>query len=691
MINQNNSSLLLLAVAFSHAVLWAGLIRPANGDTLSYIHVLFEWEQVPEAEYYEIQIAEEGNFDSVISQAEDHTLLYIETAVLDWGRNYHWSIRPVFPSGQEGAWSESFAFSTGTQLSNANTTIINGGQIQSGVTIFGAFFNYFSAVIDQNGREIWNSGTGNIVYYNTSAYGDLFGCYLNPGTENNLPGIEFSFHRGTLWWEPNDEFLHHDLIQLPNGNYMGIVETTSMGVIPVGPWTQQFQGLGFQADGLAVEFPWVGDKLVEWDRETGAVVWSWDTFDHFNMADYDQYGGTWNQAYTDLRYDWTHVNALVFDDDAEAIYISTRHLSRITKINYPSGEIIWNMGHQLLSSDVDMGTELGFSFQHSLQILTNGNILTFDNGNLSHIPEFLGTDEPISRAIEIAVNESGSNYTAELAWSYELPLELFGFASGNTQKLNNGNVLVTTVGGGGRSLEINENGDIVWEAEYNLSLPNGAVYRAHRISGLYPAAFSILINNYQEYEGIEGVYLPEGISNITFTLIHEGGYPDTFFYEIMDDAGWFNAAVESVFLQPGQETGLTFSGNVAASANGNPITITVTPAHHPEESKSVTVTGFTNPLTGTAPDIPGEFELKQPFPNPFNSSTTIRYSSETPGPVSLQIFDITGRLMATLTDGNPGSGFQEIKWNAGNHPAGLYFVKLTGNDQIETKKIIYLK
>ena len=471
---------------------------------------------------------------------------------------------------------------------------------------------------------------------------------------------------------------------------MGIVETTSMGVIPVGPWTQQFQGLGFQADGLAVEFPWVGDKLVEWDRETGAVVWSWDTFDHFNMADYDQYGGTWNQAYTDLRYDWTHVNALVFDEE-EAIYISTRHLSRITKIDYPSGEIIWNMGHQLSSSDVDMGTELGFSFQHSLQILTNGNILTFDNGNLSHIPEFLGTDEPISRAIEIAVNESGSNYTAELAWSYELPLELFGFASGNTQKLNNGNVLVTTVGGGGRSLEINENGDIVWEAEYNLSLPNGAVYRAHRIPGLYPAAYSILINNYQEYEGNEGVYLPEGISNITFTLTHEGGYPDTFFYEIMDDAGWFNAAAESVFLQPGQETGLTFSGNIAASANGNPITITVTPAHHPEESKSVTVTGFTSPLTGTAPDIPAEFELKQPFPNPFNSSTTIRYSSETPGPVSLQIFDITGRLMATLADENPGSGFEEIKWNAGNHPAGLYFVKLMADDQIETKKIIYLK
>ena len=47
--------------------------------------------------------------------------------------------------------------------------------------------------------------------------------------------------------------------------------------------------------------------------------------------------------------------------------------------------------------------------------------------------------------------------------------------------------------------------------------------------------------------------------------------------------------------------------------------------------------------------------------------------------------------MATLADENPGSGFQEINWNAGNHPAGMYFVKLTAGDQIETKKIIYLK
>tara|TARA_Y100000590_G_scaffold416501_1_gene515299 strand:- start:1031 stop:3100 length:2070 start_codon:yes stop_codon:yes gene_type:complete len=689
MIKKIKSVVFIFPIALSQSLLCAGLISPENGDTLSYIHVLFEWEQLPETENYEIQIAEDENFDTIISQKQTGNLLYIEDENLEWNHSYHWRIRPIFTSNQEVSWSEIYSFSTDTKLSNTITTIFNETQVQNGVTIFSSFFNYFSAVIDKNGREIWNSGTENIVYYNTSLNGDLLGCYLKTGTENNLPGIEFSFDENILWREPNDEFLHHDLVQLPNGNYMGIIETTSMGTIPIGAWTPQFQGLGFQADGTTMEFTWVGDKLVEWDSETGDVIWSWNTFDHFSMLDYDQYGGTWNQAYTDLQYDWTHVNALVFDPNDNSIYISTRHLSRITKINYPSGEIIWNMGHQLASNDIDMGSELGFSFQHSLQILPNGNILTFDNGNLS--PEFRGTDEPISRVIEIAINQSESNFAAELGWSYELPLDLFGFASGNAQKLNNGNVLITTIGGGGRSLEVNEAGDIIWQAEYNLSLPIGAVYRANRIPDLYPVAYSILINNYQEYNGNKGVYLQEGISDISFTLIHKGSYSETFFYFIEDVAGWFDSTAGEVLLHPGQETTLIFSGNISSNININPISINVTPIHHPEKSKSITVTGFTNPLTEIKIATPSHFRLEDPFPNPFNSSTTIGYSTRMDDKAILQIFDITGRLVVTLEKERLRSGYKEILWNAKNQPAGLYIIILTQGNEIETKKIIYLK
>ena len=147
-----------------------------------------------------------------------------------------------------------------------------------------------------------------------------------------------------------------------------------MGPIPIGGWTTSFQNLGFQADGVTIEFPWIGDKLVEWDKDSKEVIWTWNTFDHFSMLDYDQFGGTWTEAYLSLQYDWTHVNAVIFDEIESAIYISTRHLSRITKIDYPSGQIIWNLGYEMPSGQVQMGNEIGFSFQHSLQKLNNGNI-----------------------------------------------------------------------------------------------------------------------------------------------------------------------------------------------------------------------------------------------------------------------------------------------------------------------------
>ena len=67
------------------------------------------------------------------------------------------------------------------------------------------------------------------------------------------------------------------------------------------------------------------------------------------------------------------------------------------------------------SGDVSMGNDIGFSFQHGLQILDNGNIVTFDNGNLSE--SFLGTEYPTSRVLEISLN----NDQAQVVWEYSLP------------------------------------------------------------------------------------------------------------------------------------------------------------------------------------------------------------------------------------------------------------------------------
>ena len=350
------------------------------------------------------------------------------------------------------------------------TTIHDESQYANGYTIFGTLEGKFSAIIDKNGTEIWNSGNQNIVYYNFSSEGIFLGCrFLDEDVyDNYLNSIEFSLTDNILWQEPGIEFAHHDILKLPWGNYLGIVSNDSIAPIPEGNWgALPF----FQMQGGT--FPWRYDKLVEWDKETKEVIWSWAAIDHYSMEDYDS--TLWNMTTLNNKIiEWTHINALFYSKQDSCIYISSRHLSRITKIDYPSGDIIWNMGRNMPSGDVSFGHDLGFSWQHSLELM-EGNIIFLDNGNKSE--DYRNTDYRTTRAMEINILESTPTPIAEIIWEYDLPENLFGMASGNVQKLQNGNYLITTMGNNGTSLEVTPDNEIIWEANYGTPL----IYRASRI------------------------------------------------------------------------------------------------------------------------------------------------------------------------------------------------------------------
>ncbi|MBC8196472.1 MAG: T9SS type A sorting domain-containing protein [Candidatus Marinimicrobia bacterium] len=72
---------------------------------------------------------------------------------------------------------------------------------------------------------------------------------------------------------------------------------------------------------------------------------------------------------------------------------------------------------------------------------------------------------------------------------------------------------------------------------------------------------------------------------------------------------------------------------------------------------------------------------------------------ETLQAMSLQVFDINGRLITTLIDGQIETGFHTIEWNAEGYPSGLYFVKLDAGDPssssehgfTQNQKLILLK
>jgi hypothetical protein len=91
-----------------------------------------------------------------------------------------------------------------------------------------------------------------------------------------------------------------------------------------------------------------------------------------------------------------------------------------------------------------------------------------------------------------------------------------------------------------------------------------------------------------------------------------------------------------------------------------------------------------------------QFHLFANYPNPFNPETRIRYHIGSPGRVKILIFDINGRLIATLADGFHASGEYEIKWQAHEAngrflPSGIYFCKVQENEQVQILKMTLIK
>ena len=75
-----------------------------------------------------------------------------------------------------------------------------------------------------------------------------------------------------------------------------------------------------------------------------------------------------------------------------------------------------------------------------------------------------------------------------------------------------------------------------------------------------------------------------------------------------------------------------------------------------------------------AGNIPGSFQLHQNYPNPFNPVTTIPLSIPEKSDVTIDIYDIRGRLIETVYDQSTQPGDYSIIWNAENVASGNYFI-----------------
>jgi len=86
-----------------------------------------------------------------------------------------------------------------------------------------------------------------------------------------------------------------------------------------------------------------------------------------------------------------------------------------------------------------------------------------------------------------------------------------------------------------------------------------------------------------------------------------------------------------------------------------------------------------------------EFRLNQNYPNPFNPTTTISYTIPMMSNVSLKVFNILGKEVATLVNETKNAGNYSINFNASGLSSGVYFYQLTTDNITSTKKFTLMK
>ena len=150
------------------------------------------------------------------------------------------------------------------------------------------------------------------------------------------------------------------------------------------------------------------------------------------------------------------------------------------------------------------------------------------------------------------------------------------------------------------------------------------------------------------------------------------------------------AVFEASFFRPygiaASVTGDTLYVNDSGDINSSTV--------HPNVIRMITGVhkAVTSPVANEeADEVPAGFVLEQNYPNPFNPSTHIRFNLPQAGPVTLTVYDLFGREVATLVNGQKPAGNHEVAFDAGALASGFYVYRLHAGRFSETKVMTLLK
>ena len=276
------------------------------------------------------------------------------------------------------------------------------------------------------------------------------------------------------------ESFHHEVSLLPNRNFLSLsTETRTVNDYPTS---------GTDPDAPPEPANVMGGVIVEFSR-AGELITNISLMDVLDVTRIGREGltTTWPENYLpkgEEAYDWCHANAVVYDEESDAYYVSLRNQDAIVSIGRTDGNLEWILGtpsnwsapwsEKLLTPLGDLEWQY---HQHAVEITPLG-LGMYDNGNFG-AAAFEPKGDQESRAVIYSVNED--DMSVEQVWSYAGDEPVFSGTMGNADwQSSTGNMLIVhgaIDGAYGQLVEVTQEGQRV----FDLTLVDAQVYRAQRL------------------------------------------------------------------------------------------------------------------------------------------------------------------------------------------------------------------
>ena len=242
--------------------------------------------------------------------------------------------------------------------------------------------------------------------------------------------------------------------------------------------------------------------------------------------------------------------------------------------------------------------------------------------------------------------------------------------------------------------------------ETYFTVDNGMTWESRSISSQMPGALVFL--RYADSKlfagGFSGLYLSTDLGNSWTTQYSNTLSPEGYlvgmgiFRDVVVYNGALIAAVDTKSLQLSRDNGRSwtsfnqglFSDWIFAALAIKPPNIWAI-SHFFGNAYRCSLAELVTGVEKNTHVLPNEYSLHQNYPNPFNPTTVMSYQLPATGPVTLRVYDVLGKEVATLVEGVQSAGMHSVRFDGSSIQSGIYFYRLQTGEFIETKKLVLLK